>query len=320
MASSLLYGEGIPSEYVSLTPREAASGIFGSVSLTCWIFLLVPQLIENYRYGSSDGLSMAFLVVWFVGDVANLVGGLWAQLVPVVVAIAVYFCIADGVLIAQSTYYKIRNARRAQRRSSHQSSIEPPTPTTPLLGRRFSDELSITGSRRRRSSASLRGNQRGINPPDDPLAKIVEEGDFGARVWIKNVLSVAGIFVVGAGGWAIAWQSGLWKPTPLRDGGSTQMAAGAQVLGYFSAVCYLGARLPQIYKNYNEKSCEGLSLLFFILSLLGNLSYGVGILAHSTQRDYFLTNLPWLIGSLGTMVEDIAIFVQFRIYARPALS
>jgi hypothetical protein len=51
---------------------------------------------------------------------------------------------------------------------------------------------------------------------------------------------VAGIFVVGAGGWTIAWQSGLWKPTPLRDGGSTQMAAGAQVLGYFSAVCYLG--------------------------------------------------------------------------------
>lgn len=28
-----------------------------------------------------------------------------------------------------------------------------------------------------------------------------------------------------------------------------------------------------------------------------------------------MTNLPWLIGSLGTMVEDVVIFVQFRIYA-----
>ncbi|CRG85333.1 putative membrane protein YOL092W [Talaromyces islandicus] len=319
MASSLLYGDATPSQYTSLTPREAASGIFGSVSLTCWIFLLVPQLIENYRYGSAEGLSMAFLIVWFVGDVANLIGGLWAQLVPVVVAIAVYFCIADGVLITQCVYYRIRNARREQRRSSHQSSIEPPTPTTPLLGRRFSDELSIPGSRRRRSSVSVRGNQRGINGADDTLAKIVEEGDSGARVWIKNILGVLGIFIVGVGGWTIAWQSGLWKPTPQQDSGSTQMAPGAQVLGYFSAVCYLGARLPQIYKNYKEKSCEGLSLLFFILSLLGNLSYGVGILAHSTERDYFLTNLPWLIGSLGTMVEDVAIFVQFRIYARPTL-
>lgn len=26
---------------VPLTPREAASGILGSVSMTCWIFLLV---------------------------------------------------------------------------------------------------------------------------------------------------------------------------------------------------------------------------------------------------------------------------------------
>lgn len=27
-------------------------------------------------------------------------------------------------------------------------------------------------------------------------------------------------------------------------------------------------------------------------------------------------NLPWLIGSLGTMGEDILIFVQFHIYKR----
>lgn len=75
------------------------------------------------------------------------------------------------------------------------------------------------------------------------------------------------------------------------------------------------ARLPQIYKNYSDKSCEGLSLLFFILSLLGNLTYGAGILCHSTEREYVVTNLPWLIGSLGTMAEDVIIFIQFRIYA-----
>jgi hypothetical protein len=26
------------------------------------------------------------------------------------------------------------------------------------------------------------------------------------------------------------------------------------------------------------------------------------------------TNLPWLVGSLGTMVEDLVIFAQFRRY------
>jgi hypothetical protein len=38
-------------------------------------------------------------------------------------------------------------------------------------------------------------------------------------------------------------------------------------------------------------------------------------LFHSTEREYFVTNLPWLIGSLGTMIEDVIIFIQFRIYA-----
>jgi hypothetical protein len=59
----------------------------------------------------------------------------------------------------------------------------------------------------------------------------------------------------------------------------------------------------------------GLALLFFILSLMGNVTYGAGILFHSLDKDYLLVNLPWLIGSLGTMVEDGIIFVQFRMYA-----
>lgn len=184
---------------------------------------------------------MAFLAVWFVGDVTNLVGGLWAQLVPVVLAIAVYFCIADGVLISQCLYYNIHNARREQRRNSIQSALDSPTPTTPLLGRRFSDDLSIPGSRRRRSSAaSQRDNQRRASHPDSTLAKIVEESESGAKAWIKNVLSVVAIAIIGAGGWAIAWQTGLWKPAPLVHDGDGHIAAGAQVLGYFSAICYLG--------------------------------------------------------------------------------
>lgn len=38
-------------------------------------------------------------------------------------------------------------------------------------------------------------------------------------------------------------------------------------------------------------------------------------MAFSQERDYFIRALPWLLGSLGTMVEDSIIFVQFRIYS-----
>jgi solute carrier family 66 (lysosomal lysine-arginine transporter), member 1 len=215
---------------------------------------------------------MAFLVVWFVGDVTNLVGGLWAHLVPVVLAIAVYFCIADVVLLSQCIYYNFRNARREkQRRDSVQSILDSPTPTTPLLGRRFSDELPSSG-RRRSSAASF---QRRASHPDSTLAKIVEESESGAKAWLKNVFSIIAIVAIGAGGWAIAWQTGVWKPAPVVHDGNSHIAPGAQFLGYLSAICYLGyvltmylmkvitnndcrARLPQIYKNYNEKSCEGM--------------------------------------------------------------
>ncbi|KAJ9646166.1 uncharacterized protein PV06_01997 [Exophiala oligosperma] len=309
-----------PESSVPLTTREALSGIFGSISLACWIFLLVPQLIENYRNGSAEAISLAFIFVWFIGDICNLAGALWAGLVPVVVAIGVYFCIADGVLIAQCLYYGIKNKRREARAllAARQSSAGEPSEDEPLLRRERTNSLTIPGSRerRRRSSASLR-RRPSSSAQDDHLAKILEESDdSGTRLWFKNVMSVLAIVVVGAAGWALAYESGAWKPSPTSADTETQkMAAGAQILGYASAVAYLGARIPQIVKNARDKSCEGLSLLFFILSLMGNLTYGAGILCHSTQHEYVMKNLPWLIGSLGTMVEDVTIFAQFHMYA-----
>jgi len=294
-------------ESIPLTANEAASGLLCSISLTCWIFLLLPQLIENYRYDSADAVSLPFLLVLFVGDLANLIGSMWAQLVPMVIAISVYICIADCVLVCQCLYYNARNARRLL--------DELPTPTTPLLGRRISEDLGLPRSRRRRSSTSLRDHQGHPRLAEDTLSKIVGESGWGRSAWVKNLLSVLVICVIGSAGWTMAWRTGVWTPTPADNGGGTVMSVGSQVLGYFSAVCYLGGRFPQIYKNYIERSCEGLSLLFFILSLMGNLTYGAGILFHSTDRDYLITTLPWLIGSLGTMVEDVAIFMQFRIYA-----
>lgn len=59
--------------------------------------LQVPQLIENYKSGSADGISLVFLAIWFIGDVTNLFGALWAGLVPTVIALAMYFCVADLV-------------------------------------------------------------------------------------------------------------------------------------------------------------------------------------------------------------------------------
>lgn len=54
--------------------NKALSGILGSISLTSWLCLLVPQLIENYQAKSAEALSMGFVLAWFFGDVASLAG------------------------------------------------------------------------------------------------------------------------------------------------------------------------------------------------------------------------------------------------------
>jgi len=125
------------------------------------------------------------------------------------------------------------------------------------------------------------------------------------------------VYVVGILGWFLSDRFGVAASTPdTGDGNDAQeVAAMGMILGYFSAACYLCARIPQIIKNYREKSCEGLALLFFLLSLTGNLTYGLSLVSYSQEPDYLIKALPWLLGSLGTMVEDGIIFVQFRLYS-----
>lgn len=232
------------------------------------------------------------------GDITNLAGAVWAGLVPTVIALAIYFCFADAVLLSQCFYYNTLNTRRDRKRSLAAAENAASTENAPLLAE-HQDNMGLPGSRRRSSAASRR-RTRSSGERSNSLANILEEGQ-GSAAWLKNTLSVAIILIAGAAGWAIAWRAGAWKPTPV-DGadGGTPMPVGAEVLGYVSALCYLGydflligtnctieltscssARIPQIIKNHREKSCEGLSLLFFLLSLMGNLTYGAGVCARN---------------------------------------
>lgn len=167
------------------------------------------------------------------GDITNLAGALWADLVPTVIALAIYFCFADAVLLAQCFYYNALNARRERKRS-----VAAVNETAPLLVDQ-QDNLGLPGSRRRSSAASRR-RTRSSGERSNSLANILEEGE-GSGAWLKNTLSVALILVAGTAGWAIAWRAGAWKPTPTdSSNGTRHMPVGAEVLGYASAVCYLG--------------------------------------------------------------------------------
>lgn len=48
-----------------------------------------------------------------------------------------------------------------------------------------------------------------------------------------------------------------------------------QLLGWGSAILYCASRIPQIMQNFRNESVEGLSLVMFIFSVVGNLTYCV---------------------------------------------
>ncbi|KAI5287074.1 hypothetical protein KEM52_001768, partial [Ascosphaera acerosa] len=119
-----------------------------------------------------------------------------------------------------------------------------------------------------------------------------------------------------------------------------------QTFGYFCTALYLGSRVPQLLLNYHRKSTEGISLLFFLFACIGNLTFVLSIAAYSPVCDaqlqrrlspnptqpnddapacrpgekyelymrYMLVNAPWLLGSLGNLMQDMFIFVQFVLY------
>ncbi|XP_038670742.1 lysosomal amino acid transporter 1 homolog [Scyliorhinus canicula] len=90
-------------------------------------------------------------------------------------------------------------------------------------------------------------------------------------------------------------------------------------IGTLSSVFYLASRLPQLIRNVQRKSTEGISPILFVLMVIGNLAYGLSVILKVPRKgqsevNYMVHHLPWLIGSLGTMGLDLSILCQFFIY------
>lgn len=156
-------------------------------------------------------------------------------------------------------------------------------------------------------------------------------------LWQAVLFNATAILVVVAAGVAGYFLSPASRdPHPVPEESSTlDFSLWGQIFGYLCAVLYLGSRVPQLLLNYRRKSTEGLNALFFLFACIGNLTYVLSIFAfepvcHESRNGkhhrcakgeaaaiygrYILVNLSWLLGSLGTLFLDMAVFVQFFMY------
>lgn len=85
---------------------DALSGILGSISIACWVVVFTPQIVENFRRSSAEGLSLLFVIIWLAGDVFNILGAVLQGVLPTMTVLAVYYTVADIVLLAQCIWYR----------------------------------------------------------------------------------------------------------------------------------------------------------------------------------------------------------------------
>lgn len=254
------------------------------------------------------------------------------------VILAIYYNIADVVMLGQCLYYRgfawgdkvdpPAGSRRKRGRSSNGGEGNGAAASAP-------DErtgLLRAADRRRRRGSDWSDTLIHVNPvlPVTAPSSAAAPPSTALQKLAWNGVAVLMVIAAGVAGWFLSRGDGN------SDGGGRgaddiRFDLWGQVFGWLCAALYLGSRLPQLLLNYRRKSTEGVSMLFFLFACLGNLTYVLSIFAFDpkcwdervacapgdTGRVYWryiLVNASWLAGSLGTLFLDMGIFAQFFIY------
>jgi solute carrier family 66 (lysosomal lysine-arginine transporter), member 1 len=302
--------------------------------------------VENFRRGSADGLSVVFLVVWLLGDLFNILGAVLQGVLPTMVILALYYTLADIVLVGQVFYYRgFTLSDKVEKLDEEEEAQE----EEPLLARTDSGVSGAHGPRydqgnARRTLSELGRRLSNVDgthlSPAMPLLDAPKASDVSTvknmtattpfQAAIFNTVSI--LLVCGAGvvGWWIGQQSKHGRHTEDTSPSYPEFNVLGQIFGWLCAALYLGSRIPQLLLNFRRKSTEGVSLLFFLFACIGNLTYVMSIFAYNPICEhvgyckrgeraqiygrYILVNASWIAGSLGTLLLDMGIFWQFFLY------
>jgi hypothetical protein len=241
--------------------------------------------------------------------------------------LAIYYTIADIVLLLQCFYY---------RGFTWKDEVTPPPKPHTIGEANERTGLLSNGSERRPSTWSevshhlspavpLLDAPNSSKPPPKPTTTL--------QATLQNLIIVFMVCAAGVLGWWVSNRSGYGRHQSKRPKAveEIEFSLWGQIFGYFCAVLYLGSRIPQILLNYRRKSTSGVSMLFFLFACVGNLTYVLSIFVYEPKcsgkhgrcaegkaaRDYgryILVNASWLAGSMGTLFLDLGIFAQFFIY------
>jgi hypothetical protein len=244
----------------------------------------------------------------------------------------VYYAFCDIVLLSQCLYYRGYCFGR-KRQSSNTPEPDETSSLLPSAGN--GDTIDPTHY----SPATPL-----IDPPTaNSISPMPSLGRASAvQTVILNVFVVFLVIAAGIFGYILSVTSNAdQKPRHPATPEQPEFNTVGQIFGYGCALLYLSSRMPQILLNHRRRSTDGIALLFFLFACIGNVTYVISIIAYAPPRTcepgelpgkhqhfclpasqdstdwywrYIAVNASWLVGSVGTLVQDFIIFAQFFAY------
>ncbi|KAK4520625.1 uncharacterized protein ATC70_006503 [Mucor velutinosus] len=304
--------------------------------------LIYRQLQENYRRKNGDGLSLTFLLIWLAGDLFNLAGIIMEKLMFTMFLLALWYTVADIGLLWQVVYYQqclaveikcdqdeaIVLLNRKTSLTQRRVSLEKPTMLskvdTVALEKQSSVHDVLLDDDENHAVAAAASNADMINGDGITCHNLSSSSSDRDRhtiqpkvkpMWVNLIGSSMMIVLIAAS--CYGYMMTATTIEIVDDDETIQLVP--HILGWLSAVLYIGSRVPQLIKNWRQQSTDGLSSGMFVCAVFGNFFFALSIFLRSTERGYIIKNMPWIIGSLATVIFDIMIFLQFYVFNRRKL-
>lgn len=268
------------------TYTDYVSYICGWINIALFMVALCPQIVVNYKSKKVDALSVGFVIQWLLGDIFNLIGCLLTNQLPTQTYLAIYFCFLDGVLLVQYYFYYKK-------------------PYLPMI-------VDVDDSQ----APSVSQGPTPRRPSPLLMAIMIPFMFTQLSLYSKAILTSSPSSVSSTSRVLLADFSLSCSGNTSSESSSLFREVAGSFTSWASAILYVGSRIPQILRNHRRKNIEGLAVGMFLISMTGNLLYGLSIVLRlpSPSRTFFESTLAYIIGSVGTVSFDIIIMVQSYMY------
>lgn len=226
-----------------------------------------------------------------LGDVANFVGCILTGQMDFQIYLSIYFIGIDTLLCIQWLYY-VKYPDNWLRRCLNPECDSPKIPTTTPTTKETQviDESSLLLLHEQDSYQSTSASSTTAKT----LLAFGFLATLGGVTTPSAGLTSQDIYV------DESWDRNLWI---------------GRVSAWVCTGLYLSSRIPQILRNFKRHSVEGLAIALFLCAAGGNLTYTLSIFTNPHQtRESLLEAVPYILGSAGTLMFDLTIFLQYLFY------